>query len=108
MIIAYSLILKHVVILDVICIAFGFLLRVLAGTALAKVNPSDWLIICTTTLSLFIGFSKRRHELILLSDSTTNHRNVLSDYSVPFLDQMISVATACSWASQAFRSSVDT
>jgi len=84
-----------VVIIDVMCIAFGFVFRVLAGTALAGVQPSDWLIICTITISLFLGFSKRRHELTLVGDNAENHRKVLSDYSLVFLDQMIAVATAC-------------
>ncbi len=76
-------------------IALGFVLRVLAGTELAEVLASDWLIICTITLSLFLGFSKRRHEIALIGDDAKNHRQVLAHYSLPFLDQMISVATAC-------------
>jgi len=91
---AYSVAIKHVVILDVMCIAFGFVLRVLAGTALAGVRPSDWLLICTISLALFLGFSKRRHELALIGAGADNHRRVLSDYSVSFLDQMIGIATA--------------
>jgi len=91
----YTLRLKHLVILDVMCIASGFVLRVLAGTALAGVVASDWLIICTITLSLFLGFSKRRHEITLIGNEAENHRKVLAQYSLPFLDQMISVATAC-------------
>jgi len=91
----YTLRLKHLVILDVMCIASGFVLRVLAGTALAGVIASNWLIICTITLSLFLGFSKRRHEIVLIGNDAKNHRKVLANYSLPFLDQMISVATAC-------------
>ncbi len=90
----YSAWLKQLVILDVMCLSSGFVLRVLAGTRLAGVRPSDWLIICTITLALFLGFSKRRHELVLLENSPESHRRVLADYSLPFLDQMISVATA--------------
>ena len=90
----YSLKLKHVVILDVMCIASGFVLRILAGTMLAGVEPSDWLIICTITLSLFLGFSKRRHEIALIGNNAEMHRSVLTQYSIPFLDQMIAVATA--------------
>ncbi|UCH58590.1 MAG: decaprenyl-phosphate phosphoribosyltransferase [Anaerolineales bacterium] len=93
--IAYSIKIKHVVILDVMCIAFGFVARVLAGTALADVSASDWLILCTITLSLFLGFSKRRHELALIGSNENNHRKVLKKYSITFLDQMIAVATAC-------------
>ena len=91
---AYSITIKHVVILDVMCIAFGFVLRVLAGTTLAQVRPSDWLLICTISLSLFLGFSKRRHELAVIGAGAANHRKVLSDYSVGFLDQMIGIAAA--------------
>jgi len=89
------------VILDVMFIAFGFVIRVLAGTELAAVEPSDWLIICTITISLFLGFSKRRHELSLMGDQSNNHRKVLTHYSIPFLDQMIGIATACTVMSYA-------
>lgn len=97
----YTIKIKQVVILDVMCIAFGFLFRVLAGTTLAGVGPSDWLIICTVTVSLFLGFSKRRHELASIGPNATNHRKVLADYSITFLDQMIAVATACTVMSYA-------
>ena len=97
----YTIKIKHVVILDVMCIAFGFVLRVFAGTALANVEITDWLIICTITLSLFLGFSKRRHEIASLQTGQSNHREVLSEYSIQFLDQMIAVATACSAMSYA-------
>ncbi|CAB5115265.1 hypothetical protein D3OALGB2SA_2640 [Olavius algarvensis associated proteobacterium Delta 3] len=97
----YTLKLKQLVILDVMCIASGFVLRVLAGTSLAGVVPSDWLILCTITLSLFLGFSKRRHEIIFIGHEAGNHRKVLTQYSLPFLDQMISVATACTVISYA-------
>ena len=99
--IAYSLKIKNMVILDVMFIAFGFVIRVLAGTVLADVRPSDWLIICTITISLFLGFSKRRHELSLMGDQSNSHRKVLTHYSIPFLDQMIGIATACTVMSYA-------
>lgn len=99
--IAYTLKIKDMVILDVMFIAFGFVIRVLAGTVLADVRPSDWLIICTITISLFLGFSKRRHELSLMGNNSNNHRKVLTHYSIPFLDQMIAVATACTVMSYA-------
>lgn len=99
--IAYTLKIKEMVILDVMFIAFGFVIRVLAGTELAGVRPSDWLIICTITISLFLGFSKRRHELSLMGNNSINHRKVLTHYSIPFLDQMIAVATACTVMSYA-------
>ncbi|MFB3885482.1 MAG: decaprenyl-phosphate phosphoribosyltransferase [Thermodesulfobacteriota bacterium] len=91
----YSLKLKQVVILDIMCIAFGFVLRILAGTALAEIIPSDWLIVCTMTVSLFLGFSKRRNELALKVYDAEDYRKVLTDYSIPFLDQMIAMVTAC-------------
>lgn len=92
---AYTLKLKQVVILDIMCIAFGFVLRILAGTTLAGIIPSDWLIVCTMTISLFLGFSKRRNELALIASNADNQRKVLEDYSIPFLDQMIAMVTAC-------------
>ncbi len=87
----YSLKLKHQVILDVIIIAAGFVLRVEAGAAAIAVQPSTWLLVCTSMLALFLGFSKRRHELTLPSTET---RRVLEEYSEPFLDQMMGLVTA--------------
>jgi 4-hydroxybenzoate polyprenyltransferase len=104
---AYTIKIKHVVILDVICIAFGFVFRVLAGTTLTAVRPSDWLIICTITLSLFLGFAKRRQELGLSGDNTIDHRKVLAEYSVSFLDQMIAISTACTIMSYALYTIAD-
>ncbi|MBN1466361.1 decaprenyl-phosphate phosphoribosyltransferase [candidate division KSB1 bacterium] len=98
--ILYSIKIKQVVILDILFIAFGFILRVLAGVTLAGVYPSDWLIICSMTLALFLGFTKRRQELVFQSSDTTS-RSVLSEYSVSFLDQMIAVVTACTVMSYA-------
>ncbi len=92
--IAYTLKLKHVVILDVGCIAAGFVLRVLAGTAIINVPIGMWIIICTTLLALFLGFGKRRHELVLLSGEAGEHRRILEEYSPYYLDQMIAVVTA--------------
>jgi len=92
---AYSLKLKQVVILDIMCIAFGFVLRILAGTTLGRITPSDWLIVCTMTISLFLGFSKRRNELVFMVNHADDQRKVLADYSLPFLDQMIAMVTAC-------------
>jgi 4-hydroxybenzoate polyprenyltransferase len=87
--ILYSITLKHLVIFDVMTIAAGFVLRVMAGAEIVEVYPSSWLIICTILLSLFLGFSKRRHELVLLTDKVNNHRAVLKHYTSYFLDQMI-------------------
>lgn len=92
----YTAWLKHVVILDVMSISFGFVLRVLGGAAAAGVAVSSWLFLCTIFLSLFLAFSKRRHELMLLADAASGQRRVLSHYSPAFLDQMINVVTASS------------
>ncbi len=105
--VAYTIKIKQIVILDVMCIAFGFVFRVLAGTTLAGVRPSDWLIICTITVSIFLASSKRRHEFTLFEASGNNHRKVLSEYSTHFLDQMISVATACTLMSYALYTIAD-
>ena len=93
---AYSLKLKRLVILDVMAISLGFVLRVLGGARAIDVEVSSWLLLCTTLVALFLAFSKRRHELILLSDKAAEQRGVLSHYSPAFLDQMINVVTASS------------
>ena len=90
----YTYQLKRVVILDVMTIAAGFVLRVVAGAVLINVPTSEWLIICMILLSLFLGFSKRRHEIKILENSANTHRSVLQHYSPYFLDQMIGIVTA--------------
>jgi 4-hydroxybenzoate polyprenyltransferase len=90
----YSGPLKHVVILDVLTLAFGFVLRAAAGAVVVDVPISHWLLICTVLLALFLALSKRRHELILLADAATSHRRILAEYSPYLLDQMIGVVTA--------------
>jgi len=90
----YSLKLKEIVILDVMTISAGFVLRVVAGAVLINVPTSEWLIICTLLLSLFLGFSKRRNELTVLEEQADFHRSVLAQYSPYFLDQMIGIVTA--------------
>ena len=92
--VAYSLGLKQVVIVDVMMIGAGFVLRVLGGAAAVGVSPSHWLVLCTILLSVFLGFTKRRAELMLLQEKADEHRKVLTSYSAGFLDQMISVVTA--------------
>jgi len=91
---AYTFWLKEVVILDVMAIASGFVIRAVAGGVIIAVPVSPWLIICTFLLALFLGFSKRRHELILLEARAIDHRASLKEYSPYFLDQMIAVVTA--------------
>jgi len=91
---AYCFMLKHVVILDVFAVTLGFILRVAAGGVVIGVEMTSWLLICATLLALFLGLSKRRHELVTLKLEASNHRKVLQDYSPHLLDQMISVVTA--------------
>jgi len=90
----YSRLLKHVVILDVMSIGFFFLLRVISGAVVISVNVSEWLLICSAILALFLGFNKRRHEIITTGSAADQHRYVLGKYSVYFIDQMIAVLTA--------------
>jgi 4-hydroxybenzoate polyprenyltransferase len=89
----YSMWLKEVVILDVMTIAAGFVLRAVGGGLVINVTISTWLIMCTILLSLFLAFCKRRQELEGLTNAHA-HRSILSEYSVEFIDQMISVVTA--------------
>jgi 4-hydroxybenzoate polyprenyltransferase len=89
---AYSLGLKHVVVLDVFLIAAGFMLRLLAGTAGIGIAPSHWLLLCGLMLTLFLGFAKRRAELNTLVQESAGHRRVLEHYTPAMLDQFISVA----------------
>ncbi len=90
----YSIVLKHVVIIDVLTIAGGFVLRAIAGAIAVSVPFSAWLLVCTTLLALFLVLSKRRHELMLLGEAATDHRRILHEYSPYLLDQMIAVVTA--------------
>ena len=90
----YSGPLKHVVIIDVLTIAVGFVLRAAAGAVAIDVPISHWLLILTILLALFLALSKRRHELVLLADAATGHRPILEEYSPYLLDQMIAVVTA--------------
>jgi 4-hydroxybenzoate polyprenyltransferase len=91
---AYSRVLKHVVILDVLTIAIGFVLRAAAGAVVIAVPMSHWLLVCTILGALFLGLSKRRHEMTLLAESATGHRRILEEYNPYLLDQMIGVVTA--------------
>ncbi len=99
--VAYSFALKHVVILDVLAIAVGFVLRAVAGALAIAVVFSDWLLVCTVLLALFLALAKRRHELVSLGDAAS-HRRILAEYSPYLLDQMISVATASCLTAYAF------
>src|SRR5437870_1467924 len=90
----YSGLLKHIVIIDVLTVAIGFVLRAVAGAVAVNVQISHWLLVCTILLALFIALAKRRHELVLLADGATSHRPILGEYSPYLLDQMIAVVTA--------------
>ena len=91
---AYSLRLKHVVILDVFIIATGFMLRILAGTLGVGIPPSQWLLLCGLMVTLFLGFTKRRAEIIALVEDKAAHRKVLEHYSPVLLDKMIGITAA--------------
>jgi len=90
----YTFALKHVVILDALCVAAFFVLRAAAGAAAVGVAISHWLLVCTLLLALFIALGKRRHELLLLEEGAADHRTSLGEYSAYLLDQMIAVVTA--------------
>jgi 4-hydroxybenzoate polyprenyltransferase len=91
---AYSVWLKHVVILDVLTVAIGFVLRAVAGAAAIGVEISGWLVICTILVALFLALGKRRHEYLTLHGDAAAHRPILAEYSESFLDQMVAVVTA--------------
>lgn len=91
--VAYSLELKHMVIIDVLTIALGFVLRAVAGAVAIAVPISPWLYICTLLGALFLGFAKRRQEIVLLNENASQHRHILTEYSPKLLDEMISVVT---------------
>ncbi|HET9923219.1 MAG TPA: decaprenyl-phosphate phosphoribosyltransferase [Methylomirabilota bacterium] len=91
---AYSLWLKHLVILDVLTVAAGFVLRAVGGAAAIAVEISGWLVICTILVALFLALGKRRHEYRTLRGDAAAHRPILAEYSESFLDQMVAVVTA--------------
>lgn len=91
--VAYSFRLKHVVIIDIMIIAAGFVLRAIAGGLVIHVPFTPWFLLCTMLLSLFLAIGKRRHELYLLQNDVGSHRKVLDHYSFDLLDQMSSIVT---------------
>lgn len=92
---AYSFYLKHLVIVDVMVVAAGFVLRVAAGVIVAQAERfSPWLYLCTIFLALFLAIGKRRNELILLAEGAESHRKILDEYTVDFLDEMSHLVTA--------------
>jgi 4-hydroxybenzoate polyprenyltransferase len=92
--IAYSYYLKHVVILDIFTIAAGFVLRAVGGALVLDIKITYWLLMCMGLLAVFLGLAKRRAELVLLETGAGEHRRILDEYSLPMLDQMISIITA--------------
>jgi 4-hydroxybenzoate polyprenyltransferase len=100
--VAYSYGLKNVVILDVLAISLGFVLRAVAGALAIDVEFSTWLLVCTILLALFLSLAKRRHELVSLEGTASEHRSILAEYSPYLLDQMISVVTASCLTAYAF------
>jgi len=92
--VAYSLILKRLVIIDVMTIASLFILRVVAGAVAVEAHASEWLLLCTAMLALFLGFTKRRQEAMEEMEEGATSRPVLEHYSLPFLDQMVAMVTA--------------
>jgi len=96
MMVLYSFWLKNIVIVDVLTVAAGFVLRVGAGVVIAEATRfSPWLYICVILGALFIAISKRRHELVLLEDNANAHRSIFDEYSLPLLDEMTRLVTAC-------------
>ncbi|NMB67470.1 MAG: decaprenyl-phosphate phosphoribosyltransferase [Chloroflexi bacterium] len=92
---AYSMGMKNLLLVDVLIIAAGFVLRVAAGVSVIEVERfSPWLYVVTTLGALFIGFGKRRAEMMLLEHNANNHRKVLDGYTLPFLDQMITIVSS--------------
>ncbi len=103
---AYSLKLKQLVLLDVLCIAIGFVLRAQAGVGVLRpIEPgiymSHWLLLCTLMLALFLALAKRRQEIMLLSEGADLHRVSLADYTPGFIDQMIAIVSATTVVSYA-------
>ncbi|WP_304340323.1 decaprenyl-phosphate phosphoribosyltransferase [Metaclostridioides mangenotii] len=103
----YSFVLKHVVILDVFSIAFGFLFRVLAGSVAIGVNVSNWIILCTFFLSLYLALGKRKSEIEYLKGRASQHRKILEEYSVENINQMMTVIMSSIIVSYALYSTSD-
>jgi 4-hydroxybenzoate polyprenyltransferase len=96
---AYSLRLKHVVLVDVLAISGLFVIRAAAGAQAVDVRISPWLLLCTALLALFLALAKRRGELVLVGAEETPGRPVLEGYSLAFVDQLIAVVAAATISS---------
>ncbi|WP_373288561.1 decaprenyl-phosphate phosphoribosyltransferase [Lentibacillus kapialis] len=97
----YSFSLKHIVIIDIMIIASGFVLRAIGGAIIIDVPFTSWFLLCAMLLSLFLAIGKRRHELMLAMQQVSAHRKVLDEYSLPFLDQLIGIVTSATIVSYA-------
>jgi len=100
--VCYSMWLKHLVIVDALALAGGFVLRAIGGAVAINVAFSSWLLLMTLLGALFIAFSKRRAEIVALADDASGHRRILAEYSPYLLDQMIGVVTASTVVAYAF------
>ena len=97
----YSRVLRHVVIIDVLTIAVGFVLRAIAGAVVIDVPISQWLLVCTLLLALFLGLTKRRQEVMVLGSDAMRHRAALGRYTPQILDQMVTIVAAATLVSYA-------
>jgi 4-hydroxybenzoate polyprenyltransferase len=91
----YSFWLKHIPIIDIFILASGYVLRVAAGVSIITVQRfSPWMYVCITVLALFLGLGKRRSEMILMADKANSHRRVLDGYTIPYIDQLLSIVSS--------------
>jgi len=103
--VAYSLKLKHVAIVDILCISSGFVFRAIAGAVAINVMPSSWFLLCTTLGALFLAMEKRRQEIIVLSNESATHRKALTDYSLPLISRFESLVVPSLLTAYAFYTS---
>lgn len=94
LIVLYSAAIKNIVILDVMFVAFGYVLRAIAGAVVLDVEISSWLLLCTLLIALLLVLSKRRTEIVILEDRAAGHRRSLASYSLDLLNQMIAIVSA--------------
>jgi 4-hydroxybenzoate polyprenyltransferase len=97
----YNIAFRNIVILDILAIALGFVIRAVAGSHAIAVIISPWLILCSLLIALFLGFAKRRQEIVLMGVAAKEHRSILRQYTVPLLDQLIGIVTAATIVSYA-------
>jgi 4-hydroxybenzoate polyprenyltransferase len=100
--VAYTFRLKHVVIIDLFCIAGGFVLRAVGGAVIIQVIITPWWLMCVLVLALFLGLGKRRNELVMLEGQASSHRRILDEYSLSLLDNLITIVVTCTIFSYSF------